>query len=557
MEFNRINNNPGLLPVKIGNMQNAIDKWTIIRIINIKPLLDGCDQMFELSTKLNSSLESLAAQDKYQIRAYHKMLHYELIETKKIISQIIPFSQRKKRGLFDGLGSVIKFFTGNMDKNDQDRYDTAINQLISNQDKLKTVIDTQISLAERAIKNYNDTVNTLTTNQDKLKKRVEYLSQVISDIKHNSDNLNLITITQFTILQLITEVAYLKNILETLVNAITFARLATMHPSILEPTDFIHELTKISTYDVNLPYETNIDNLALYEETVTIKCYYKEFQLHFIIEVPLVEHKIYNYYHLYAFPMNLYPKLTTYTVIIPQAKYLALNDENYSLNDEVCQEVKSATYLCRDQVSNQISPSSPCEVQLARFTRKYEKCERNQVNLQKTKIQKVSHNQWIVISPNESVVQYQCKDNANTAAIKGSYLVKIPQSCQLKINKYMLSSHQSDIKMVYHIEVPEIPIDNINSEEQLDLSPIQLESVNLDEMKNIKTQLKHQRRIVEEIQLPNIHTSTSVWTIILYIISAMLILCFSIWRVKLYWDGKLASKERRTEVPLESIHMRN
>lgn len=121
----------------------------------------------------------------------------------------------------------------------------------------------------------------------------------------------------------------------------------------------------------------------------------------------------------------------------------------------------------------------------------------------------------------------------------------------------MLSSHQSDIKMVYHIEVPEIPIDNINSEEQLDLSPIQLESVNLDEMKNIKTQLKHQRRMVEEIQLPNIHTSTSVWTIILYIISAMLILCFSLWRLKSYCDVKLASKKRRTEVPLEDIHMRN
>lgn len=535
-------------------MQNAIDKWTIIRLINIKPLLDGYDQICELSNTVNVSLQHLTAHDKYQIKAYHKMLEYELLETKKIISQIIPFSQRKKRGLFDGLGSVIKFFTGNMDKNDQDRYDTAINQLISNQDKVKTIIDNQISLAEQAIKNYNETVKTLTTNQNKLKNRVEYLGEIIKDIKQHQDHLNLITVTQFTILQLITEVNGIKNILETFVNAITFARLATMHPSILEPTEFIHELSKISNYDVNLPYKTDIDNLALYEETATIKCYYKEFQLIFIIEVPLVEPDVYNYYHLYAFPVQLYPN-PTYTVIIPQAKYLALNDENYSLDDEACQEVKQANYLCRDQVSNQISSSSPCEVQLAQFTKKYDRCEFNQVNIHKTKVQRVSHNQWIVISPNESVVQYQCEDNKNTAAIRGSYLVKLPQSCQMKINKLTLTSHQSDIKMVYHIEVPEIQFSNIKTEEQLSLSPIQLESINLDEMKNIKTQLKHQRRLVEDIKLPDIHSSTSVWTIILYVIAAILIFCFSIWRLKLY--RKKASDEKHVEVSLENIHMRN
>ena len=43
------------------------------------------------------------------------------------------FTKRIKRGLINGLGSIIKSISGNLDQNDAEKYDNLIDQLKNNQ----------------------------------------------------------------------------------------------------------------------------------------------------------------------------------------------------------------------------------------------------------------------------------------------------------------------------------------------------------------------------------------------------------------------------------------
>ncbi len=84
---------------------------------------------------------------------------------------------RTKRGLINGLGTAIKFFTGNLDEYDRQRYDQAIEILTKNQSKFKVLIKDQISLFQNSISSFNSTTSKLIENQLKLSDRIALIEE--------------------------------------------------------------------------------------------------------------------------------------------------------------------------------------------------------------------------------------------------------------------------------------------------------------------------------------------------------------------------------------------
>ncbi|CAH2019428.1 unnamed protein product, partial [Acanthoscelides obtectus] len=67
------------------------------------------------------------------------------------------FSVRIKRGLINGLGSIFKAITGNLDASDGEKFESLISDLQNDQNKLSEAINSQNTLSVELIDNFNKT----------------------------------------------------------------------------------------------------------------------------------------------------------------------------------------------------------------------------------------------------------------------------------------------------------------------------------------------------------------------------------------------------------------
>lgn len=78
---------------------------------------------------------------------YEPYIDFLNAKLERISDQLETFEpNRKKRALIDGLGSVIKSISGNLDYTDAIKYNDAIKILQSNQHKLKTEINNKLRI---------------------------------------------------------------------------------------------------------------------------------------------------------------------------------------------------------------------------------------------------------------------------------------------------------------------------------------------------------------------------------------------------------------------------
>lgn len=88
---------------------------------------------------------------------------------------------RVKRGLIDGLGSVIKSISGNLDYTDAIKYDNAIKTLKENQNKVVTEINNHISLGKNWVLQNSEILNNLANNQKIIESAINNLTE--SEVK--------------------------------------------------------------------------------------------------------------------------------------------------------------------------------------------------------------------------------------------------------------------------------------------------------------------------------------------------------------------------------------
>ncbi|CAH1998042.1 unnamed protein product [Acanthoscelides obtectus] len=81
-----------------------------------------------------------------------------------------------KRGLINGLGSIFKAITGNLDASDGEKFESLISDLQNNQNKLSEAINSQNTLSVELIDNFNKAINQITHNQKLLEAKINQLS---------------------------------------------------------------------------------------------------------------------------------------------------------------------------------------------------------------------------------------------------------------------------------------------------------------------------------------------------------------------------------------------
>ncbi|EEZ99860.1 Envelope fusion protein-like Protein [Tribolium castaneum] len=366
-------------------------------------------------------------------------------------------------------------------------------------------------------------------------------------------------------LKIITFSEEILRILENLETAVSFAKLKTLHNSIIIPEDLLHELkiVKENLNYKNFAFEPRKKNILLYEGIIEIKAYQKDKKLSFIFEVPLTELQNYHYYQLYPFPICSNPK--SCQVIIPSHKFLFLNEYYFTLTNEKCNEVKPGDYICNLPQTKKISQDAPCEIQLLKFTQKYQDCQILHIQINDLQIQKVDKNQWIGIFPTEQPVTSICNQDEESLSIKGSYVIVVPDGCKLQMNSTTLQTYQNPDFPKIPIQLPKIEISEMDSRKEnfLHLEPLELKKIDLNNLQPVYHQMQQIEETLRREDDEPISYNTNIWTILIYVLLLAVALYF-LWTKCLYpryMTRKLnqqaaASQPTPSAIPIENLDSR-
>lgn len=464
----------------------------------------------------------------------HNQHSYQIISVleEKVLLQIKQLnpllSRKQKRGLINGLGTIIKSITGNLDQSDAEKYDKAIKEISSNQFKIKDVMKEQLSILQTSIQKFNDNTKILSKNQFSLNSKIEQLEKYINSTYIKNVEANNCLFLQTIISQYTSSLQIIYDLLEKIEIAITFAKLNTLHNSILEPKDLLTEIIFINKHlnKNGFPFEPTLENIILFEKVIQIKSYTKGNQIVFLLEIPVVETESFHYYHLYSLPIR---NQNSFQTIIPNSKFLIKNEHSYALFDTTCKEIIPEEFICQDVHKSTMNENAPCEIQLLKYNSN-PNCELVSTEVPDVKIQKIEENQWIVVAPNGVVAIQKCTKNTDNIPLNGTYLIELNNDCEIKIKDTTIKTYQNYKPNFKNIELPKLSLpENGDKNNFMHFNPLKIENINLDELKNILPIINKQNQKLNEINNVNIPTNINIHNIVIYCCILLIIICCSLY----------------------------
>lgn len=480
-------------------MHHQVDTYNLVVVYNISKVreiyLEVCKDYYSFNYRnQNISVYKDSLVSRQQIEYL-----METIESKLVylgLKQVGLSEARKpryKRGLIDGLGSVVKAITGNLDQEDARRFENQIREIRNYAVASERKNNQVVGLMRDFMNQYNDKL-------DKIRKNQEKLVEAISEINRIQSSTQAITIYS----QIGTCLQQLYDRLLTLENAITFSNLGQLHPSVVDPNYLIAELINVQNeIEWQLAYSPSLRQIHQITKSITVKAYSTNETLNFILEVPLVTNHPYSLLHLYSIPNE------NNTVLIPKNPYLILGSYEFAYPRERCLHITESDAICRHVEWQPLKRSEDCIAQLIQHEKPHN-CSYAKVNYDNNIIQQIKENSWIIILKREEIIKSTCGNDVQYQRTTGVALVSVDNKCVVKIGDRTLRTHRRFINIQESIPLPKsykIPNNfTIN---------IKLEDVQLDSLKDI---LQKAKEIKEPIYVPALSTRPSWSSVVLYII---------------------------------------
>lgn len=517
--------NPGLLPIQLGPARLQKTQHTLVHFYDLLPIKNQID-------RLNNNYKILSA-NIHDKGHFAKVENYDLLfrhlyrSVKEKLTNIFPQNQnRKKRGLIDGLGSAIKFFTGNMDARDAERINKITEHLKRNQMNLQAQIDNQYSLNNGIIKQFNATVQNIQYNENLLKRKIlNFNENLINNTKeidsiYLTDLFNQLILTYNTVLNILTEIE----------NSLTFCSIGVIHPSVIKINDLLHELQKLVLfYKDEMPLPVIMPNIFKYQSLMQVHCKHDEDKIIYFLTVPIEFNTNFELYYLESLPTLVNNK---YFTIIPNFKYFLKNKETIRPLLSICST--SSSFHCPARLVTTGNTSCEANILQGRST---EGCIYTEIYTKEDHIQPLQHlNQYLGWFQNNSVIEIQCTNEKQILRPRNIFLIEIPNGCKLLFQgkEYEKLEPTKSTPVMIDFKIPQ-------HEKTLPKTKIKLE------LKNLNLQAIHQhpfQHLINDVDHTWNYYTPSIWTIGLY--GCLLVLLFLI-LLKKYQQLKRNSAPSRPE----------
>lgn len=484
--------NPGLLASELGRAKLVEGHHTLTHYYDLTELTD---KIMKTKTTYLETLETIrndrSTFDNIQLLTSTINFTFELID-RKLENLHIHLNNRHKRGLINGLGSMIKFITGNLDANDERKYDEIVKHLHEKQLDLQTQIAGQYSINEEMQANLNKTMEVMNHNNKKLKEELKFLqsqnpkfsrlSVARSTFEHHQIVLNIIT-----------------NTIQDIENSLTACKTGTIHPSVIDSKILSKELSKLSNYYGNRFLNFENQNLFEIQQYINVRCYVGSEEIVYFLEIPIVNPNEYVMYHLEPIPTITDQQ---YVTIIPTTNYFLKSDTEVLSLQQRCPS--GHIQLCPNYF---ISPQKPaCETKFLTTSSTID-CKFVALNSDKNHVKLITNiNRYLLFLPKGDTISIVRKEITVTRTLYGVYLISPGSQQIIYKNQTLFAPHQELAGKPLIIGDVQLQI-NSNQQPDQEINLIDLElnwknPKNLDPLRNVN---------LTSFVLP------SMWTILLYL----------------------------------------
>ncbi|XP_044766263.1 uncharacterized protein LOC123322383 [Coccinella septempunctata] len=552
-EINPIKSSSGLLYHNLGKAQISNEKYIILTYHNLTHFKYQVVQILGFySNSINlcdiAMAEHLSNDCKNQL-SYVKTKVTIIEEIYNIISHQINMP-RKKRGLFNGVGTAIKWLTGNPDSEDAQFYSDAINQIINNEKQTDVLMQQQVSILSSTISNFNNSFYKMNENIGILNKNLKEFNQFSKDLNNIQHAYEIESQISNHLILLIEMTDELLFNLQNYVNDVSLIQHGIINYRILPPEALYRELLKIST-NISLPIPLSIENVYYYYKIMNLKSFIKNSLLTIAFEIPISSSQDLDLYQLFSLPHPHSEDNSLFSYIEPSKPFLLISPmrTSYLLADKLenCIEYHPREWIC-NQMPTMKKIDSSCEVQLLMkiFNKIPDSCMKRNIIADAEIWHKTDVNEWLFSLSNPTRISIICgEESLKQEIIEKMGILKLNSHCKAFTDRTSLETSAVLASLNSSYEIPSSSIIQDDCCQKLKrnltvhaihMEPIKLTSVNLHELKYAQHKLaEFDEQLQQQLNRPFIIQHSS------WVTTALSITCGTILLIVLYnfmkWCG--------------------
>lgn len=327
-------------------------------------------------------------------------LNETIRETKKELNKLLPATPRRKRGLVNGLGSIIKFISGNLDQDDLDNLQKQLNSLRQSNSKEIKHINKLISFSNSIAQKFYIEMN-----------HVNYNMKVIKGILQQEDfKINLLEHLQYVLLCVNKFDKIIRVLQDTI--SLSFKEMTNVKMfSQKDITNIVKHLQLIyptKTIIHNDQYH-QFENLKLSKTQVLMM----NEEMIVILFVPITNGKTYTLYRVSPIPNK------NNLILIPPERYY-LQGPTLSWSNAPCERI-AQYYACilfnTRRTTCNLTDTTGCQFAIVK----------NEVEL----FQPLNKEHILFSSKRPQMILQTCPESQNTLKLMGSYIIYSNVSCPL------------------------------------------------------------------------------------------------------------------------------
>lgn len=396
IEYHDLTNTKGLLALNLGPTKLTSHYNNLIHIIDVADIRNSLNQMyhniFETEFNETKSFYNLKNLKQQYTNLDHKI---ESIEIQHY---------RNKRGLIDGLGTVFKKITGNMDNDDAIEINNQIETLKNNQLLITDRMTGQHQLNAQMIERFDNITKFINCEQAKLK----LLASAMQSFPTVEQQLFQ---SQFYF-SLQSQLQYLDNHVSDIISSISLAKLGIISKHILTKK----ELTIVHD---SLSKQVNILNDEHLYELLELRAYYNDSNILFVVMIPQFTNETFQTIKLRPIPEN-------HQIIKPKSSYILYNPNKYQFLEKSCNRIEQS--LICPPTKLQTPTSNTCEIKI--LENKPANCTLHRT-MENDFIEEIEDNHIIVITSIKLNITNNCGKNITNFVGR---LHVILSQCQANIN---------------------------------------------------------------------------------------------------------------------------
>lgn len=519
---------PGLLPFNLGHTRLTSHFHTFLQRIRLDDIEDKINVLHSQILTFETQLPN----DTYIL--YELQIHYLNNKLKSALTQLKGLEPRRvKRGLIDGVGSVIKSLTGNLDYTDAIHYNKVLSNLQASQNKLVLEYNTHVSINKEWTAKQSYILSQLVENQSRINITLQDLLDKEAYMGHS-----LIKYAKFAqLLSLISEnVEDLSNEIVKVENSLAFIQASTMHHSMISIdilSDMIVKLREI----YGRPYVLDLE-LREYYNIIKPGSYFLDKQLVIIYRFPIISADSYDLYKLSIVPNKLHH------VLIPPYPFMATNDDSFVYIEAECPKLNTG-YLCEEKYYHHVRTQDDCVHQLILKQSLEESCNLTTINLTREAMEKIDDHHYTISLPHPTRTRLTC-EREDFMELQGSYLITVPTSCILRTAEFTIINNNGEIKG-QPLKIMMIP--DIKMLPAARTPRIQLNTINLENLHNIQDKLALQQPIAPDNATYDFiyHTTGPFYGIV---VTATIVLC--IFAIHRYLKKRRSTVQIKPEIVISN-----